>query len=251
MQVYNCPLLSSLPGKCLQTTADCTSREPSAWAEWKEGWKKRAGKPSLRRSLDQCPPFCCCFMLCGMWDLSCSTRVWTLAPCSEAQSLTHWAAREVPRLFVPFYLNPLPLTSSIQAVHRACVSAAVWWKAPHPPSSQKSGCSAWPAGWPQDPAVASGWTPAVCCLATLGALALVTGVVAGDGFFLKEPWPAESKGPLWAAAGPEPFSVAGARGPALGVGVLPGEEWPQSSSGKGTRLQGGGAEQAFLCQLLC
>ena len=27
----------------------------------------------------------------------------------------------------------------------------------------------------------------MCCLATLGALALVTGVVAGDGFFLKEP----------------------------------------------------------------
>lgn len=251
MQVYNWTLLSYLPGKCLQTTADCTSREPSAWAEWKEGWKKRAGKPSLRWSLDQFLPFCCCFMLCGMWDLSCSTRVWTLAPCREAQSLTHWATREVLRLFVPFYLNP----PSPAVLHPGCsqslrVSSCVM-KAPHLLPSQKSGCSAWPAGWPRDPAVASRWTLAVCCLATLGALALVTGVVAGDGFFLKEPRPAESKGPLWAAAGPEPFSVAGARGPALGVGVLPGEEWLQSSSGKGTWLRGGGAEQAFLCQLLC
>ena len=29
----------------------------------------------------------------GMWDLSSQTRDWT---CLEAQSLNHWAAREVP-----------------------------------------------------------------------------------------------------------------------------------------------------------
>ena len=164
-------------------------------------------------------------------------------------SLTHWAAREVPPLFVPFYLNPLPLSSSIQAVHRACTSAAVWWKAPHPPSSQKSGCSAWPAGWPQDPAVASRWMPAVCCLAALQALALVTGAVAGTGFFWKSPDQLTQRAycELWRG-----LSLSLWLEPeALGVGVLPGEEWPQGGSGKGTRLQGGGAEQAFLCQLLC
>ena len=34
-----------------------------------------------------------------MWDPSSLTRYRTWAPCSERQSLNHWAAEEVPKFF--------------------------------------------------------------------------------------------------------------------------------------------------------
>ena len=142
-------------------------------------------------------------------------------------SLTHWAAREVPPLFVPFYLTPLPLSSSIQAVHRACTSAAVWWKAPHPPSSRKSGCSAWPAGWPRDPAVASRWTPLCAALQLSGRWLWWQVQRQGTGFSWKSPDQLTQRAHCELR-----------RGLSLSLWLepeaLPGEEWPQSGSGKGT-----------------
>lgn len=96
----------SLLGKCLQTTADRTSWESGFWAKWKEGWKTRASKPSLRQSSDKfyslysfiLPPSPS-HPLCGLFTEP------------ECQQLCWWKA-----------FATLP---------------------PHLPSSQKSDCSAW------------------------------------------------------------------------------------------------------------
>ena len=104
MQVHNRPLLSSLLGKCLQTTADRTSWKSSVWAKWKEGWKKREGKPSLKRSPGQFP------------------------------SLYSFILTPFPAILHPGYSQSLHVSS--------CVMKGPLELAPRLPSSQKSGCFA-------------------------------------------------------------------------------------------------------------
>ena len=159
-------------------------------------------------------------------------------------SLTHWAAREVPPSLCALLFDP----PSPVVLHPGCsqslhVSSGVM-EGPHPPSSRKSGCSAWPAGWPRDPAVASRWTPLCAALQLSGRWLWWQVQRQGTGFSWKSPDQLTQRAHCELR-----------RGLSLSLWLepeaLPGEEWPQRGSGKGSRLQGGGAEQAFLCQLLC
>lgn len=169
----------SLVGKCLQTTADCTSRESSFWGKWKEAWKKRASKAFLRQSSN------------------------------KFHSLDSFM---------------LTLPSSTQSVRRAWMSVTLLMEGPLDLAAPSP---VFPEVRPPRPAVSAGLCPCSCCMVNTGSvLAVVTGAVAANVFFLKEPSLVASKGPLWAAGGAWAFLSSRSWGPVHAVDTSPAEETP-------------------------
>ena len=83
-------------------------------------WGKRGDSPILHNSdlTERSPLKLLIFSFAiprGLWDLSSSTRDWTLAPCIRRQILNPWTTREVPETLNPQGCH-LP-TPSCRAIH--------------------------------------------------------------------------------------------------------------------------------------